>query len=354
MRATALPLAFAEPIDFTYVCKPMKWVLFVLAVTAVSAHADSTVSPSIDARELAAAIEALPVQLDEPIGLVALSRNPRLGLEKGDVIRAINGTGAIAAHSWFSADAPITYLDVVRGRKAITIRLQVKLPSATDKLERHEFKDRLDLIAQRGVDGALGQVTRNGEPSGVLVRSVMLFDAVHAGDVIRKVDGVAIDKVDRLLAALTTAADHSQVVLEIDRLGQPIVATLTILEDLDPEISEGIAKIKMLNDTTYELPRSLVDAVLDHPMAVARAARIVPAAMKDGQPAGFKIYAIRPRSVFAALGFLNGDTLIAIDGIDLTTPDKALGWYEKLRTATELTVQIERRQVPVTLSYKIK
>jgi S1-C subfamily serine protease len=41
--------------------------------------------------------------------------------------------------------------------------------------------------------------------------------------------------------------------------------------------------------------------------------RFVPS-MKDGKPYGVKIYAIKPGSRFAVQGYLNGDTLVAVDG----------------------------------------
>lgn len=59
---------------------------------------------------------------------------------------------------------------------------------------------------------------------------------------------------------------------------------------------------------------------------VARAARIVPS-VRDGKPHGFKLYAIRPGSIYVVLGLRNGDTITAVNGDDITTPDKALRIY---------------------------
>jgi general secretion pathway protein C len=47
------------------------------------------------------------------------------------------------------------------------------------------------------------------------------------------------------------------------------------------------------------------------------AARIVPT-LRHGQPAGYKLYAIRPGSVFEALGFQNGDTIVSVNDIPIT------------------------------------
>jgi general secretion pathway protein C len=97
----------------------------------------------------------------------------------------------------------------------------------------------------------------------------------------------------------------------------------------------------------------VVDKVLANPMAVGRGARIVPS-IKNGKPNGFKLYAIRPSSVYANIGLMNGDTLHAVNGFELTTPDKALEVYTKVRESNSLSVNITRRGKPVTLNYSIK
>ncbi len=111
--------------------------------------------------------------------------------------------------------------------------------------------------------------------------------------------------------------------------------------------------IKKIDDSTYEIDKGLVEKILANPMGVAKGARVVPAVV-NGKPAGFKLYAIRPSSVYAKLGLTNGDTLSAINGMELTTADKALEVYTKLREATSLEVEIQRRGKPMTLKYTIR
>lgn len=121
-------------------------------------------------------------------------------------------------------------------------------------------------------------------------------------------------------------------------------------DDLQSSIDSGIKK---LDDTSYEIDKSLVDKVLLNPMAVAKGARVVPS-MKNGKPDGFKLYAIRPTSAFAKLGLSNGDTLNAINGFQLDSAEKALEVYAKLREATSLELEVTRRGKPVTLKYSIR
>jgi general secretion pathway protein C len=121
-------------------------------------------------------------------------------------------------------------------------------------------------------------------------------------------------------------------------------------DDLQASIDNGIKKI---DDSNYEIDKSLVEKVLLNPMAIAKGARVVPS-MKNGKPDGFKLYAIRPASAFAKLGLSNGDTLQSINGFELTSADKALEVYTKLREATSLEVEITRRGKPQTLKYSIR
>ncbi len=124
--------------------------------------------------------------------------------------------------------------------------------------------------------------------------------------------------------------------------------------DPDDEMANAVAAgIKKLDESNYEISRNLVDKVLANPMAVAKGARVVPS-VKDGKANGFKLYAIRPSSVYAQIGLANGDTIHAINGFDLTSPDKALEVYTKVKEATALQVQVTRRGKEMTINYAIK
>jgi general secretion pathway protein C len=121
-------------------------------------------------------------------------------------------------------------------------------------------------------------------------------------------------------------------------------------DEMQAAIDNGIKKI---DDNHYEIDKSLVDKVLANPMGVAKGARVVPA-VKDGKPDGFKLYAIRPSSVYSKLGLQNGDTLQSINGFDLTSADKALEVYTKLREATSLQVTVTRRGKQEQIQYSIR
>jgi general secretion pathway protein C len=121
---------------------------------------------------------------------------------------------------------------------------------------------------------------------------------------------------------------------------------------IDPAMGD-IDKGVNCSGNNCNVDRSLVEKLLSNTTMLATAARFVPS-IKDGKPNGFKLYAIRPNSIFGKIGLQNGDTIKAINGNDMTTPDAALALYTKLRNASHLSVQVERRGETVTMDYTIR
>ena len=195
------------------------------------------------------------------------------------------------------------------------------------------------------------------------------------GDALMSINGKPVESRAALGSALfdLVRGDARFLYLETDRGGRPVFVRRRIVgglprppapvsvdlgpnpyADPDPDatLQKTLDAITRLDDTHYRIQRGGVDVALMNPMAVAKGARIVPA-MKNGQPDGFKIYAVRPGGVIAALGLTNGDTIHSINGLDLTTPDKALEAYTKVRDATSIEIALTRRGLPVTLHYQI-
>ena len=54
------------------------------------------------------------------------------------------------------------------------------------------------------------------------------------------------------------------------------------------------------------------------------------------------------------LGMENGDRLQTINGFDMTSPEKALEAYARLRSADHLTIQVNRRGANMNIDYNIK
>jgi len=116
------------------------------------------------------------------------------------------------------------------------------------------------------------------------------------------------------------------------------------------EIAEKIQKI---SDTEFQVDRSVVDKVLENQSELMRSARIIPET-KDGQVVGVRLFGIRPDTLLGSLGIQNGDRLETINGFSMSSPEKALEAYTRLRAADGLKLQVNRRGQPTTIDIKFK
>lgn len=111
--------------------------------------------------------------------------------------------------------------------------------------------------------------------------------------------------------------------------------------------------IRAVDENTYEVPKEEIEKTLSNLNEIAMQARIVPA-FKDGQAQGFKLFSIRPDSIYSKIGVVNGDVIKRINGFDLNSPEKALEVYTKLREANRIDIEIERNGQTIKKTYNIR
>ncbi len=121
-------------------------------------------------------------------------------------------------------------------------------------------------------------------------------------------------------------------------------------KSLDPAIAKGIQKVSA---TEYNVDRGTLDKILENQADLMRQARVVPE-QENGRTVGIRMFGVRPDTLLGVLGMENGDRLQTINGFDMSSPEKALEAYARLRTADKLTVQVNRRGQNINLDYNIK
>ena len=119
---------------------------------------------------------------------------------------------------------------------------------------------------------------------------------------------------------------------------------------LSQELDRGIKKT---GEHNYEIQRQTLESVLGNMNLLSRSARIVPE-IRDGKAAGFRLYSVRPDGPFAKIGMQNGDVISSINGLEITSPEKALEVYAKLKSASHLSLGLERNGQKVTKDYSIR
>jgi general secretion pathway protein C len=144
-------------------------------------------------------------------------------------------------------------------------------------------------------------------------------------------------------------------VFSLEEPEQPAVATAA--EAAPPPAAEGEGNfgnnVKKVSETEFEIPRQEIDGALSNLNQLATQARIVPN-FQNGKANGFKLFSIRPNSLYSKIGIQNGDIIQKINGYEINGPDKALEIYNKLKDAQNITVDLVRRGKSQTLSYNIR
>ncbi len=116
------------------------------------------------------------------------------------------------------------------------------------------------------------------------------------------------------------------------------------------DIKKGIQKV---GANEFNVDRTVVDKILENQAELMRQARIVPE-QENGKVVGIRLFGVRPDTLLGTLGMENGDRLQTINGFDMTSPEKALEAYARLRTADHLTIQVNRKGADMNLDFNIK
>jgi len=111
--------------------------------------------------------------------------------------------------------------------------------------------------------------------------------------------------------------------------------------------------VRKVGDNSFVMDRREVEGVLQDFNKLLTQIRVVPH-FADGKPDGFKIFNIRPGSLFASLGMVNGDIIKRVNGLDITGPEQALQMFQQLRDESQVTVDLERFRKNLTLQYEIR
>jgi general secretion pathway protein C len=153
-----------------------------------------------------------------------------------------------------------------------------------------------------------------------------------------------------------TVVDVGETRLRLDHQGRSELLDLLQVPALAPApiaatpLDRGI---RQLADGSYEIERATLEALLADTPALLQAARVVPE-LRDGRAAGFRLHAVRPDGILARIGLRNGDVVVAVNGLPLTAPERALDAFVKLRSASHVSLSLERGGQRLTADYRIR
>jgi general secretion pathway protein C len=121
----------------------------------------------------------------------------------------------------------------------------------------------------------------------------------------------------------------------------------------DALTNELKARIRKTGPKEYKVQREVVEKLLENPTLLMAHGQLVPA-VETGGASALKLVGIKPDSLLGAIGLESGDRLLSINGVDITSPEKALSAYGRLSGAPHLTIAVARASGPTSLDYDIE
>ncbi|MEW5848381.1 MAG: type II secretion system protein GspC [Myxococcota bacterium] len=117
-------------------------------------------------------------------------------------------------------------------------------------------------------------------------------------------------------------------------------------------ISKMMDGVKQVGPNHWESPPGMREDVLGRLSEVAMEGRWMPY-FEGGKITGFKLAQTAPNSAFEKIGLKSGDVIKSVNGYDISSPDKMLDVFTKLRDARDVNVDIQRGNGKSTLKYTI-
>jgi general secretion pathway protein C len=119
---------------------------------------------------------------------------------------------------------------------------------------------------------------------------------------------------------------------------------------LSRELDRGIRKV---GERAFEIQRSTLEALLGNVGLLATSARITPE-IRDGRTAGLRLVSVQPQGPFAKIGLQSGDVILSINGLELTSPERGFEVFGKLRSASHLSLELERARKRAVIDYSVR
>jgi general secretion pathway protein C len=120
-----------------------------------------------------------------------------------------------------------------------------------------------------------------------------------------------------------------------------------------PSTTAADDQIKRTGEDRYLIARAEVDHSMENLSDLFTQVRAVPN-IENGKTTGFRLFSIRPGSLFEKIGLANNDVVQRVNGVELTDPAKAMTLFQDMQGQTRLTVDVLRGSDTRTFSYEIR
>ncbi|MCB0219071.1 MAG: hypothetical protein KDH09_05195 [Chrysiogenetes bacterium] len=116
---------------------------------------------------------------------------------------------------------------------------------------------------------------------------------------------------------------------------------------------DGEVGVEQVSDTEFIIDEAELQNQLANINQLILQARVVPN-FSGGKIDGFKIFAIKPNSIFRKLGLRNGDVLVSVNGVLLDNPQKGLQVFQDLQGQRQFNIDLRRRAENMSYNYEVR
>jgi len=113
------------------------------------------------------------------------------------------------------------------------------------------------------------------------------------------------------------------------------------------------ARPRLVRSRTVALKRPQIESAFQDVNKLMQQVNIRPH-FERGIPDGLTLTGIKPDSIFRKMGLISGDIITAVDGETIQSVEDALKFYESLKSAATVKLDIKRRGRARTIEYKIE
>jgi general secretion pathway protein C len=151
---------------------------------------------------------------------------------------------------------------------------------------------------------------------------------------------------DKVLTASIETIYRNKIILNVE--GEQQVLTLEKYQDRQSRRSKtrrsSTKKPRKYNRT---IKQKEIENAFENITSIMKQAQISPHAK------GMRISRIRRNSLFQKLGLRNGDVITGVNGRKIGSVDDALSLYRGLQSGSRVSIDLERRRRPVTITYTV-
>ena len=112
-------------------------------------------------------------------------------------------------------------------------------------------------------------------------------------------------------------------------------------------------RVTRISENTYSMDEAGLNQLTTNFNQFMTQVRLIPY-FEGNKNAGYRLAAIRPGTAFEKMGFAGGDVIQAVNGIDLSSPERMFTIFQNLKDEKRVAVNILRQGQKTTLTYEIR